>query len=90
MKLRATVTARSGQTRHAIGGIVEGVPVPLDRLPVPAALEISEENGSYYLFHLDGNGNSFADTWHLTLDEAKHQAELEFGIQTDQWSPKLS
>ena len=26
-----------------------------------------------------------ADTFHLTLDDAKHQAEWEFGVKEDEW-----
>jgi hypothetical protein len=27
-----------------------------------------------------------ADTWHENLEDAMHQAELEFGVQAEEWT----
>jgi hypothetical protein len=87
MGLRATVKMSTGKTKHTVGEFSEGKPVPVKTLPVPAWVEISEEEGAFYLLHFDARGSCFADTWHQTLDEAKRQAEFEFGISAGEWNP---
>lgn len=86
MRMRAAVKMATGKTRHAVGEFVAGKPVPVKTLPVPAWVEISEEEGAFYLLHFDANGTSFADTWHQTLEDAKRQAEFEFGIVAGEWT----
>jgi hypothetical protein len=86
MRLRAEVTGSTGKTRQAIGALVDGQPTPIAELPVPKWLEISEEDGAFYLFHLDAEGVCYADTWHQSLEEAKQQAAFEFGIASDKWT----
>jgi hypothetical protein len=86
MRLRAKVSGSTGKTRHSIGALIDGVPTPVEDLPTPEWVEISGEDGAYYLFHLDAEGVCFADTWHQTLDEAKQQASFEFGIEPEEWS----
>jgi hypothetical protein len=86
MRLRAKVSGSTGKTRHSIATLVDGIPTPAKELPSPEWLEISEEDGGYYLFHFDAGGVCFADTWHQTLDEAKQQASFEFGIESEDWS----
>ncbi len=43
-----------------------------------------EGDSGFYLMHLATDGTA-ADTWHGTLDDAKHQAEWEFGIAENEW-----
>lgn len=42
-----------------------------------------EEN--YYLFGCDENWNTLSDTYHLTLEEAKKQAEFEYEGTHQTW-----
>ncbi len=86
MRLRAKVERATGTTRHYIGALEDGRPIPRVELPVPAWIEISSEDGAFYLFRLDPEGACFADTWHQTLEEAKRQAAFEFGITPGDWS----
>jgi hypothetical protein len=86
MTLRAVVKGSTGKTKHTVGEFVEGKPVAVKSLPVPAWVEISAEDGAFYLLHFNANGTCVADTWHQTLDEAKRQAEFEFGITPDEWT----
>jgi len=44
-----------------------------------------EQDGAFFLFRLDPNGHCIADTWHQTLDEAKQQANFEYGIEESDW-----
>jgi len=34
--------------------------------------------------YIPGSGIG-ADTFHLTLEDAKHQAEWEYGVEEDEW-----
>jgi hypothetical protein len=90
MRLRAKVNEATGKARHSIGTLIDGVPAPVEDLPTPEWVEISEEDGAYYLFHLDADGVCFADTWHQSLDEAKQQASFEFGIEPGEWAKVTS
>lgn len=85
MRIRAKVKGSTGKTRHSIGALIDCVPTPVEELPAPEWVEISEEDGAFYLLHLDRDGVCFADTWHQSLDEAKQQAAFEFGITPDEW-----
>jgi hypothetical protein len=87
MKLRAIVKQSTGKTKHTIGQFVEGKPIPVKTLVVPAWVEISDDGGAFYLLHFDAAGTCFADTWHQNLEEAKRQAEFEFGISATEWAP---
>jgi hypothetical protein len=85
MKLRATVNRVTGRTRHGIARIDNGHVVESARLPSPEWVEITEQDGLYYLFSFTATLGCIADTCHLTLDEAKAQALAEFDIPTSSW-----
>jgi hypothetical protein len=44
-----------------------------------------DSGGEFYLFGCDTEWSALADTWHLTLDEAKAQAEFEYEGVTNTW-----
>ena len=52
----------------------------------PSALEIAqdERDAGFYLLSMS-EGRSTADTYHLTLNDAKHQANMQFGVVEDEW-----
>jgi hypothetical protein len=54
--------------------------------PSAVVLEIVQEEGDayFYLMYIPKAGLR-ADSFHLTLDDAKRQAESEFGIKEDEW-----
>jgi hypothetical protein len=65
--------------RHEVGGTIQG----------PAAgLAICRPPGDdgYYLIYCDEDWGAITDTWHLTLDDAKHQAEFEYAGVSETWS----
>ncbi len=86
MKLRAKVREILQPPANYIGTIVDGDPTPVERLPNPDWLEISEEEGSFYVYYLDSDLKCFADTWHQTLESAKREAEIGFGIRPEGWT----
>lgn len=57
-----------------------GVPWPADRreLPHPTVALIDETREGFYLIRLTSDGTFCGDTWHLTNEEARGQAEFEF------------
>lgn len=87
VRLKADVKGATGRTKHFLGTLVEGTLVKTEQRPVPAWVEISKEGGAFYLFYFGADGTCLTDTWHQTLDEAKHQAELEFAISAAEWQP---
>jgi hypothetical protein len=85
-KLRAKVRQVLNPPANYVGKIEDGKPVRAYRLPDPDWLEISEEDGAFYLFYLDAEFTCFADSWHETLASAKREAEIGFGIRPEDWS----
>ena len=77
----------TGATNHAVGALVDGAIVPGERLGPFAGLAIIEEESSsgYLLLYLDESGDSVADTWHETLEDAIDQAEHEYEGVTSKW-----
>jgi hypothetical protein len=80
-KLRAVVRELTGATKHTVAS-PEG-PVPC---AVPSYVVIDEQEGAFYLLRYSGEGECVADTWHVTVDEAKAQAEFEYGIKERDWT----
>ncbi|WP_437751217.1 hypothetical protein [Sorangium sp. So ce1389] len=74
------------RTKHAVGGLVGQVPTAVFQVPPAVWVEIEEVAGGVQLYRYSSEGVCVADTWHLTVDEAKAQAEFEFGIHAPDWS----
>ncbi|MBI3818410.1 MAG: hypothetical protein HY286_06950 [Planctomycetes bacterium] len=85
MRRQAFIRKLTGRAVHLIGTIVEGELVPLAKCKTPVRVEISEEDGAFFLFRFDLDNDCVADTWHKTLDEAMRQAEVEYGILESDW-----
>jgi len=73
---------RPGRTRHSMNG---------EDFPPFVSLEIAQYPGDsgFYLLHVCGNG-AIADTHHESIEEAMHQAEFEFGVQSNEWVSAMS
>ena len=82
--LIAKVERVTGKTRHYVTE-AEGV-VPID--VIPSQVEIRCQDVGVLLISIDGEGVEISDTWHLSVEEAKSQAEFEFGIVDDEWVSK--
>jgi len=55
---------------------------------VPAILVIdasASDQFSVFLFRYDAQGDLAGDTWHLSIDEAKEEAESEYGDAVSAW-----
>src|SRR5208283_4014626 len=75
----------TGKTKHSIGTIVNGTPIPISPLPAPTWVGIAQGQGGFFLLHLDAQATCFNDTWHESLEAAKRQAQFEFEISDDDW-----
>lgn len=53
---------------------------------VPSHVEIITAVGGFYLMRMNKLGKCIFDTWHMTLSEAKAQAEHEYSINDADWS----
>jgi hypothetical protein len=55
------------------------------KLPWPHVLVIEEKPDGFFLFRLVADGSVAGDTWHMSLDDAKQQAEYEYGEGLGEW-----
>jgi hypothetical protein len=72
--------------RHRFtGGCKQIVAGPL--MCAIAGLAICQYGGedAFYLFGCDPDWQTVTDTWHQTLDDAKHQAEFEYEGVSKTW-----
>lgn len=58
------------------------------RVEDPAAmfLLIEEDPSGVFLYGFGENGECITDTWHLTVDDAKHQADFEYEGTVLHWT----
>jgi hypothetical protein len=81
VKLIAHVRHITGSTSHGVVGIDN---VPISRLEAAVTVEITGSEVGFLLIRHSTTGYA-GDTWHLTIEEAKRQAEVEFGINPEDW-----
>jgi hypothetical protein len=78
------------KTRHTIGLPSElgGDAEEAEELPSPDVLVIEQESeGSVFLYRMTRTGEPGGDTWHQSIEDAKHQAEYEYGGLLGEWRP---
>jgi hypothetical protein len=51
----------------------------------PALIVIYVEQDGVCLYRYDDRGKSVGDTWHESVEEAKHQATFEYGPRVGSW-----
>lgn len=60
----------------------------IQKLPSPDVLVIEQEaEGSVFLYRMTRGGKPGGDTWHQSINDAKHQAEYEYGQVLGDWQP---
>jgi hypothetical protein len=69
----------TGGCKHTL--VKDGV---RSEFPPFVALEICLEGSGYYLMYCTETGLG-TDGWHQSLEDAKRQAEFEFGVTDDAW-----
>ena len=56
------------------------------QLREPAALVVlGQEKDGVFLTRYTANGKEVGDTWHMTVEDAKHQAQYEYGDLLTNW-----
>lgn len=80
MRLRAKVRRTTRATQHIIHGRESE-----DIVSKIAWVELESGDGGLYLFYFSAAGDCLADTWHESIEQAKHQAQLEFEIADADW-----
>jgi hypothetical protein len=76
------------KTRHTIGLPPELADnaAEVQQLPSPDVLLIEQESeGSGFLHRMTRSGEMGGDIWHRNIDDAKHQADYEFGALLGEW-----
>ena len=83
MRFKAFVKAKKGQTTPSVGILDQEDNDELSR--TVKWIEIVQEQDGIYLYHYSEDGICVADSWHLSVEEAKSQAAYEFGTQESEW-----
>jgi hypothetical protein len=72
----------------------EGLPEALSggkdtrrELPIAQILIIEEKDDGVYLYRFTADGHFGGDTWHTVIEDAKHQAQSEYGEAVGEWHP---
>ena|SRR5688572_13285906 len=52
----------------------------------PELIAIEEKPDGVFMFRFGPNGQVVGDTWHMTVEEAKQQAQGEFGDVLSDWT----
>ena len=75
------------KTRHYIGFPSELGSTEKERQMMEPAdiLLIEKRDEGVFLFRFTASGEAVGDTWHMNLEDAKHQAEFEFDGLISAW-----
>lgn len=81
--MRADINPKKVKTVHAIGFIQDGRAQKSALIGGESRLEIVKEEAGIFLYRLNDKGEIIADTWHLTIEEAKEQAAFEYSVEDE-------
>lgn len=75
-------------SRHYVGlpPIDPGDPDTRERMAVPRVLVLESRPDGVFLDRYDESGDEAGDTWHQSIDDAKEQAQVEYGEQLGPWT----
>jgi hypothetical protein len=76
------------RTRHYVGfpkELTSGESNSQEMMKAPDILLIEKRDEGFFLFRFTADGIPVGDTWHLNLEDAKHQAEFEFDSLISSW-----
>lgn len=54
-------------------------------LGTPSFVVIEERSDGVFLYRYDAQGVCVGDTWHMNVEDAKHQASYEYGDSVNVW-----
>jgi hypothetical protein len=76
------------RVRHVLGFPSElaGDDEVARQLPPPDVVVIEEESqGNVFLYRLTRSGEPCGDTWHQSIEDARYQADYEYGDALGEW-----
>lgn len=75
-------------SRHYVGmpPMDPGDPDTREQMPVPRVLVLETRPDGIFLDRYDESGEEAGDTWHQSIDDAKEQAQVEYGDQLGPWT----
>lgn len=75
-------------SRHYVGlpPMEAGDPDTRERLAVPRVLVIESRPDGIFLDRYGESGDEVGDTWHQSIDDAKEQAQVEYGSHLGDWT----
>jgi hypothetical protein len=74
------------RVRHFLGmPPAEGEPETRRQFEAPDFLVVQMNADGAFLYRCAFSSDEIADTWHLSVDDAKAQAEYEFGVLLGEW-----
>jgi hypothetical protein len=76
------------KTRHYVGLLKEFTSEESqsqEMMKAPDVLLIEKRHEGFFLLRFTADGIPVGDTWHLNLEDAKHQAEFEFDSLISSW-----
>jgi hypothetical protein len=56
-----------------------------EKLIWPRVLVVEEKPDGVFLFRFGADRSFSGDTWHMSISDAKHQAEYEYGDMLSEW-----
>ena len=83
--LTAAVRRTTSATHHAQLVRDEKGRVEISPIQGTVSLDIDVGDDGVFLLHRDTSGECIADTWHVSVEDAKQQALFEFLVQEDDW-----
>lgn len=86
-KIRATVLKATGTTRHSFGSLDEAGPREIREMESAATIEIIPDEHGVLLVRYDKNAEFCGDTWHLSVEDAMQQAQVEYEVSPAEWTP---
>lgn len=58
-----------------------------EKLSRPRLLTIEEKSDGIFMYRFTSEGERVGDTWHMSLEDAQHQAEYEYQELLSEWTP---
>jgi hypothetical protein len=84
---RITSSSFEGRTSHYTGTAPDpsGAFETRTKMPRASVLLIERSQHGVYVIRYAANGRFAGDTWHETIEDAKHQVAYEFGDSVSDW-----
>jgi hypothetical protein len=90
MRLFTAISSGGGSSRvkhyHGLPPVLTGGEDTRQELGCARFLVIEENPDGIFLYRYGAHGECVGDTWHMNVDDAKHQASFEYGDGLKEWT----